>query len=71
MIIPATAKRIWAITRGCADWSANFVAVAADAQKRAKSIPADIHFKFRIYWVLSSYALYKFVNIKLYEIHRL
>lgn len=46
MTTPAMANLNWAITRGWADCRANLVAVEADAQKMAKSTPADIHLSF-------------------------
>ncbi|MEO6681207.1 MAG: hypothetical protein ABIN48_00135 [Ginsengibacter sp.] len=43
MIHPPIAKRICAITSGCATSRANLVAVEAEAQRMAKIIPAPTH----------------------------
>ena len=46
IINPAIKKRDTAITNGCADCSAIFVAVEAEAHKNAKAIPIQINFQF-------------------------
>lgn len=59
MTIPATTNLTWAMTKGCEESSAIFVAVDADAHKKANNTPAAIH----LYSFLILYG-FNFSNIK-------
>ena len=48
MHIPPIKKRATAITNGCADCNAIFVAVAADDHNKAKNTPAAMYFQFML-----------------------